>query len=46
MTGWFAYRKHLFDHATVEELTRRLVAVLADAVARPDTPLSELPALA
>jgi len=43
MRGWFAYRTDLFDHETVAGLARRLVAVLAAAVAHPDTPLTELP---
>ncbi|GAA2409013.1 hypothetical protein GCM10010404_78700 [Nonomuraea africana] len=36
------YSTDLFDHATAENLAERYVALLADAVARPDRRISEL----
>ncbi|MFE5719615.1 amino acid adenylation domain-containing protein [Streptomyces erythrochromogenes] len=38
--GFAEYSADLFDPGTVEQLTRRLVALLAAAVARPELPLS------
>jgi amino acid adenylation domain-containing protein/non-ribosomal peptide synthase protein (TIGR01720 family) len=39
------YAEDLFDAATIQRFGRRLVALLEQAVAHPDAPLSRLPAL-
>jgi amino acid adenylation domain-containing protein len=44
--GWFGYQTDLFDDDTVERLAHRYPVLLADAVASPGTPLSQLRMLA
>jgi hypothetical protein len=41
-TGYLEYNGALFDQTTVRRLAARLRALLADALARPELPVSEL----
>ncbi|MFC5286678.1 amino acid adenylation domain-containing protein [Actinokineospora guangxiensis] len=45
VTGIVEYATDLFDHATAEALTARLLALLAQVAAAPETTLAELDAL-
>jgi amino acid adenylation domain-containing protein/non-ribosomal peptide synthase protein (TIGR01720 family) len=42
LTGRFSYRTDLFDRATVEKITRRLVAVFDAVTADPRVPIDEI----
>ncbi|GGC48553.1 non-ribosomal peptide synthetase [Chelatococcus reniformis] len=42
LTGTFEYASDLFDRATIEAMARALLALLADAVARPQANVCEL----